>query len=308
MLPYSTKQKAYSALVITSIVWGTTWVAMKFGLKQLPALQLASIRQFIAGGLFVGFFMVFKHYKLPTLQEFKKIFFLCVLTFTLANAVSTWSLKYISSGLGALIGTLYPLSVAVIEYAFFGNKNINKLTIFGIVLGFCGIAYVFYDSAFHVAHGSGFLFGILLAFIAMFAWSFSTILVAKKYLSINPYYGMGWQMVISSVLVFIASLFTQKNIPLSSISLESWGVIFYLIIMGSIVAVVAFVYSMKYLNPAVAALYAYVNPFIAMFIGSYLLNEKVTLKIILGSVITLIGVYLVNLSMKEKAVLDSETL
>ena len=78
--------------------------------------------------------------------------------------------------------------------------------------------------------------------------------------------------------------------------------------MGSIVAVVAFVYSMKYLNPAVAALYAYVNPFVAMFIGSYLLNEKVTLKIVLGSIITLIGVYLVNLSMKEKAVLDSETL
>jgi drug/metabolite transporter (DMT)-like permease len=308
MLQFTTKQKAYGALVVTSIVWGTTWVAMKYGLKQLPALQLASIRQFIAGAIFVSFFLFFKKYPLPSLKEFKKILILCILTFTLANAVSTWSLKYISSGLGALIGTLYPLSVAVIEYAFFGNKNINKLTIFGILLGFSGIAYVFYDSAFHSPHGSGFLFGIFLAFVAMFAWSFSTILVAKKYLSINPYYGMGWQMVLSSFLVFVASLFTQKNIPIADISVESWVVIFYLIIMGSIIAVIAFVFSMKHLNPAVAALYAYVNPFVAMFIGSYLLNEKVTLKIIIGSIITLVGVFLVNKSMKEKAVLDSETL
>lgn len=304
----SVKNKAYSALVVTSIVWGTTWVAMKYGLKQLPALQLAAIRQFIAGSLFVSFFIVFKKYKLPSIQEFKKILFLCILTFTLANAVSTWSLKYISSGLGALIGTLYPLSVAIIEYFFYNNKNINKLTIFGILLGFFGIAFVFYDSAFHTPHGSGFLFGIFLAFVAMFAWSFSTILVAKKYLSINPYYGMGWQMLLSSFLVFIASIFTQKNIPISDITFESWSVIFYLIIMGSIIAVVAFIYSMKHLNPAIASLYAYVNPFVAMFIGSYLLNEKVTIKIIVGSIITLVGVFLVNKSMKQKAVLDSETL
>lgn len=308
MFNLSIKQKAYIGLIITSIVWGTTWVAMKLGLKQLPALELAAIRQFIAGSLFLGFFIGFKKFAIPSLAEFKKIFLLGFITFALANAVSTWSLKYISSGLGALIGTLYPLCVANIEYAFFGNKDIKKLTIFGILLGFGGIAFVFYDSAFHEPHGNNFLFGILLAFIAMFAWSLSTILVAKKYLKINPYYGMGWQMMLSSMVVFVCSLFSKQNIPLQDISLQSWGVIFYLIVMGSVVAVVAFVYTMKHLNPAVASLYAYINPIIAMLIGSFVLNEKVTLKIIIGSIITLIGVYIVNKSMKQKAVLDSETL
>ena len=90
----NSKQKAYIALAATSIIWGTTWVAMKFGLKGLPPLELASIRQFIAGNIFIIFFL-FKKEPIPTLKQFKKLIFLAILTFVLANAVSTWSLKYI---------------------------------------------------------------------------------------------------------------------------------------------------------------------------------------------------------------------
>jgi len=306
-MPITSKHKAYLALTATSIIWGTTWVAMKFGIKGIPAFELASIRQFIAASIFIGFFLIKKEV-LPTADQFKKLFLLGILTFVMANAVSTYSLKYISSGLGALIGALYPLSVVIIEYFFFKNKAINGLTIIGILLGISGIAFVFHDNAFGV-HPAGYLLGVSLAIIAMLCWSFSSILIAKKYIAMNPYFAMGWQMFFSSIIVGIISLSTEKIISLSSISIESWLAVAYLIFAGSIIAIIAFVYSLKHLNPSIAVLYAYINPIVAMITGSILLNEKITLTIVTGSVITLVGVFLVNHRIKKiKSSLDiSET-
>jgi drug/metabolite transporter (DMT)-like permease len=296
-MAFTPKHKAYIALAATSIIWGTTWVAMKIGLKEMPPLELASLRQFIAGGIFITFFL-FKKESLPTFQQFKKLFFLGILTFVMANALSTWSMKYLTSGLGALIGALYPLSVVMIEYFFLKDKSINVITVAGILLGIGGIAFVFYDTAFGV-HPSGYLFGIALALIAMLSWSVSSILIARKYIKMNAYFAMGWQMFFSAIIVAVLSFSTEKVISLTTVSLHTWLVIAYLIFAGSMIAIVAFVYSMKHLNPAIAVLYAYINPIVAMVTGTILLNEKITTTILVGSLITLLGVYLVNYSMRK---------
>lgn len=301
---------AYAALATTSIVWGTTWVAMKFGLKGIPALELATIRQFIGGCIFLIFFLL-KKTPLPTLAQFKQLALVCVFTFVLANGVSTWALQYISSGLASLIGALYPLCVVLIEFIFYKQTGITKKSVFGIFLGIVGIGFVFYENAFS-AHESGYWFGIFLAIVAMLSWSFATILIAKQSIKINAYYGMGWQMLFSSFILFFGSLAMGNNIQLSSISVQSWLIIGYLILAGSIVAVVAFIYSMRHLPASVASLYAYINPIIAVITGSILLHEPISLSIITGTIITLIGVYLVNrftkknTDKKEEEIPDTE--
>ncbi len=295
----NSKQKAYIALAATSIIWGTTWVAMKYGVQQMPALELASIRQFIAGSSFLIFFLLKKE-KLPTAKQFKQLFILSIFMFVFANGLSTWSLAFIPSGLGALIGALYPLSVVVMEYFFYNNKNINRLTVIGILLGIIGIGFVFYENAFHT-HPKGYFFGLCLAVIAMLSWSYSTIMIAKEKVKINPYFGMGWQMLFGSAMMLILSLAVGKNIPIYKIPVQAWLAIGYLIIAGSVIAIVAFIYSMKHLPPSIASLYAYINPIVAILIGTIWLQEKLTFNIIAGSLITLAGVYLVNKSFKKKA-------
>ena len=294
----NSKDKAYIALAATSIIWGTTWVAMKFGVTKMPPLQLATVRQLIGGSIFVIFFLIKKE-PLPTKKQFFQIFILSLFTFVFANGFSTWSLKYIPSGLGALIGALYPLCVVLIEYFFYKNKNINSLTVIGILLGIIGIGFVFYENAFYT-HPEGYLFGLLLAIIAMLSWSYSTIMISKGKLKVNPYFGMGWQMLFGSVVMFLLSLAVGNNIPWADVPAASWATIAYLVGAGSIVAIVAFIYSMKHLPPAIASLYAYINPIIAILIGTVLLDEKITVNLIVGTIITLIGVYLVNRAMKKK--------
>jgi len=292
-----TKHKAYLALGWTSIVWGSTWVISKITIRYVPGLELAYIRQFIAGSLFVSFFL-FKGEKLPTAAQFKWIVGMSFLMFVFANALSTWSVTFIPSGLAALIAALYPLCVVLLEWMFFKRKAESWLTYIGLILGVGGIAIVFYENAFH-EQPDGYVFGIALAIFSMVAWSLGTIFVARNKFNINPYYGMGWQMLCSSFFIFILAKATDNNIPISTIPIEAWGGITYLIIMGSIMAFIAFIYSMKHLSPSIASLYAYINPIVAILIGSIVLNEALTGHIIIGSLVTLCGVYLVNYSLRR---------
>lgn len=301
------KAKGYIALAITCVVWGTTWVASKVGVSEIPALQMASIRQLLGGLCFVIFFMGYKKLPLPTLKQFRWILVMSVLMFVFANGLSTWSLKYIPTGLSALIGALYPLSVVIIERLFFKTKNMNVLTFIGLFLGLTGVGIVFYESAFNNL-SKDFLIGIGLSVFAMLCWSIGTIFLSRNKASINPYYGTGWQMLVSAVILFIMANLTQPTVALASISLRGWLAVLYLVLFGSIVAFIAFIYSMKVLPAAISSLFAYINPLVAMIVAAFVLDERLTINILWGASVTLIGVYLVNLSIKRntKVIVESE--
>lgn len=291
--------KGYVALAITSVVWGTTWVASKMATKMIHPLQVAWMRQLLAGLCFVLFFLLIKKQALPTRRQFGWLFIMSILMFVFANGLSTWGVKYISSGFGALIGALYPLSVVMLQRFFFNQKTLTPLMLAGLVLGILGIALVFYENAFHSPQGH-ILPGIILSFIAMLSWSLGSIFLSRNKENINPYYGTGWQMLISAVLLFIWTAISGYNTLPAQISAEGWVLVGYLFLFGSIIAYVAFLYSLKTLPVSVASLYAYMNPIVAIIIGAVLLNEKTTLPIITGSLVTLAGVFMVNYATRRQ--------
>ena len=302
------KAGGYLALCITSLVWGTTWVASKIGVAEIPALQMAYIRQFIGGMCFVVFFMLYKKLGWPTRKEFLWLLIMALLMFVFANGLSTWSLKFIPTGLSALVGALYPLSVVIIEMVFYKSRNMTILTFIGLLLGITGIGIVFYENAFQ-HHPDGFIFGVVLSVIAMLSWSVGTIIIVRNKTKLNPYYATGWQMLISSFILFIVAETTQPTIAFKNISATVWGVITYLVLAGSLLAFIAFIYSMKKLPPAVSSLYAYINPLVAMVTAAIVLHEKLTMYILWGAIVTLIGVFLVNYSIKrsnEKVIAEPE--
>ena len=302
------KGGGYLALCITSVVWGTTWVASKIGVAQMPALQMAYIRQFFGGMIFVVFFMLYKKLSFPTRQQFGWLIIMGLLMFVMANGLSTWSLNYIPTGLSSLIGALYPLCVVIIEMVFFKSRNMTVLTFTGLLLGITGIGIVFYENAFH-DHPEGFLFGVSMSVIAMLSWSAGTIIIARNKIRINPYYATGWQMLIGALGLFIVAETTQPTIALQSIPSTAWWAITYLVLAGSILSFVAFIYSMKKLPPAISSLYAYINPLVAMVTAAIVLHEKLTMNILWGAIVTLAGVFLVNYSIKrsrEKIIAEPE--
>lgn len=292
------QQKAYFSLALTSVLWGTTWVASKVAVQHAPGLQVAGMRQLIAGSILVSWFLLKKE-PLPRLTQFRWLLLMAILMFVCSNGLATISLKYISSGLSSLIAAMYPLCVVIMEMIFFGNKKITAFTFAGLLLGIGGIAVVLYSHAFH-PQPAGYGLGILTSVISMLGWSVATLLIARNKVEMNPYHATGWQMLLGAVMLLSLSFITGNHIPLSEIKLPTWLAIAYLVSAGSVIAFAAFIYSMKNLEPAIASLYAYLNPIIAILVGAFLVNEHLTLPIIIGSLITLAGVFIVNRSLHRE--------
>lgn len=267
-------------------------------MQKAPGLQIAAIRQLIAGTLLVSFFLL-RGQKIPSRKQFAWLLLMSLLMFVSSNGLATISVKYIPSGLSALIAALYPLCVVIIEMVFFKNNKITLFTILGLLLGIGGIAIVFYDNAFH-AHPNGYGLGILTSVISMITWSIATVFIARKKMDMNPYNATGWEMLIGSIILISFIWISGDHIPLSNIQPEAWAAIAYLVTAGSVIAFAAFIYTMKHLPPAIAALYAYLNPIVAIIVGSIIVGEKLTLVILVGSLITLVGVYIVNQSLKKQ--------
>jgi drug/metabolite transporter (DMT)-like permease len=296
----SNQKKAYLALTVTSIVWGTTWVASKMGVAHMPAFELASIRQFLGGGIYILFFLLIKKEKLPTAKQFRWLIPMAFLMFVSSNGIATYGLQFITSGLAALIAALYPLSVVLIERFYYKAIKITPQTLLGLFLGLLGIGFIFYKDSLQV-HGGNYALGVGLSLFAMLTWSIGSIIISRTKIEINQYYSIGWQMFISAIVMGLFTYLSGNYIAITEIPAISWGVIIYMVIGGSIFAFVSFIYSMKNLHPAIASLYAYINPIVAIWVGSLLIKgEQITWNSILGTICTLTGVYLVNRSLKKQ--------
>ncbi len=283
------------ALCWVSFFWGTTWLASKEGVKYMPAIQLVAIRQFLGATLYLSYFL-FKKTTWPKGKQWKTIFILSILNFVLSNGLSTWGVKYISSGLGAIIGALVPLWVVIIS--LFRGEKLAKLAIVGLVVGFAGVCVIFYE------HLSDFLifdfrFGIIISIISTLTWAFATLYTKKKAASFNPYFSLGIQMFISSILLFAYLGATGSAVSLSSIPMISWISIGYLVLFGSVLTFIAFIYALQHLPAEINSIYAYVNPIIAVLLGAYIFGEPLTFSIAVGGIITLLGLYLVNQSIRN---------
>lgn len=283
------------ALIWISFFWGTTWLASKEGVKYMPALQLAAIRQFLGAACYLSYF-IFKKTPWPKGKQWKTILILSVLNFVLSNGLSTWGVKYISSGLGAIIGAIFPLWIVIIR--FFNGDRLSKLALIGLLTCFGGVCIVFSDYLSDFIKPD-FQFGILLSVIATITWAFGSLYTKKKAASFNPYFSLGLQMLISSILLFAYTGATGTSVAITQIPSQAWWAIGYLVVFGSITTFVAFIYALQHLPTEISSIYAYINPIVAVILGSFIFNEPLTITLSLGVLVVLLGIYLVNLAIKK---------
>ena len=283
------------ALCWVSFFWGTTWIASKVAVECMPAFQMAGIRQGIGGILYVGYFL-FKKTPWPKGKQWKTILILTVLNFVCSNGLSTWGVKYISSGLGAIIGAIFPIWIVL--FMLFKGEKINRLSILGFLVSFGGICFIFYD---HLADfiNPDFQFGIFLSLLATVTWAFGSLYTKKKAASFNPYFSLGLQMLLSSFFILVVTELTDAGVSVTEIPAQSWWAMAYLVIIGSVLTFIAFIYALQKLPPEISSIYAYINPIVAVIFGTLFFGEALTVFIIIGGFITLIGLYLVNYSIRK---------
>jgi drug/metabolite transporter (DMT)-like permease len=292
----TSRQKGLLALAWVCFFWGTTWIASKVGVTNMPAIQLCAIRQLLGGSVYLLYFIITKH-PWPKGKQWGVILVLSFLNFMLSNGLSTWGVQYISSGLGAIIGAIFPLWIVIIT--LFGGGRLPQKALLGMVMGFGGVCIIFYDHLKDFLNAD-FSFGIVLSVIATISWAFGTIYTKKHAANFNPYFSLGLQMLISSIALYTVSYSTGNTVSIAAIPANAWWAILYLVVIGSVLTFIAFIYSLQRLPTSLASLYAYTNPIVAVLLGVIIFNEKLNIYVAVGGAVTIAGVYLVNDSFKRK--------
>jgi drug/metabolite transporter (DMT)-like permease len=297
----ASNKKAYLALFVICIVWGVSWVGTKEAVRDMPPIQMVGIRQIIAGLAYVLFFL-FRGDAIPKGKDWYPVLLLSALNFMISNGLATIGVKFTTAGVSAILGAIFPLWLVII-LTFSGKNRIPWKAWLGILLGFGGVCIVFYD---HIAElfDPTFRVGILLGLLAALAWAYGTIYTKHFADDFNPYQSIGWQMLISGVVLNVIVTISGDVIPVTEINAYTWGAIAFLVIVSSIIAFLAYLYALQKLPTGIVSIYAYINPIVAVITGSLFIDERVTLIMVLGALTTLTGVYIVNKALKNAPVKD----
>ncbi len=295
-----TKEKnfrAYIAWLSICTIWGTTYLAIRVGVKDLPPILFAGLRWIIAGPI-LYLFLRWRGYELPKKSDLIHLAIVAITLLGIGNGLVAFGEKFVPSGLTALLITTVPFWIVGIETFLPHGKKINIKVAGGLVLGLAGVALILGDDLKGLLN-SNYLIGVISLMIAVVGWSAGSVYSKYKKVTVHPLMGAAVEMIIAGVvLTIIASVLGEfSQLKFTSESLTAF---IYLIIFGSLIGYSSYIYSIAHLPVSFVSTYAYINPVIALFLGWLILGEEISFRILIATAIILAGVMLVKRGNESK--------
>lgn len=273
--------------------WGTTFLAIRIGVETIPPFLLAGIRNLISGAIIFCYLFYQKKLESVNPRQFLQAFILSILMIVLANGLTTYSEKYITSGLASLISTLSPFCVLVLNLVL-GYEKLSVKTVIGILLGMVGI-FLIYQSSLTDLLIPEYRQGIFAILLAILAWAIGTIIMKRgSENSLTMLMNVCIQMLIAGVVLTSFQYCITPDISTENWSTQSIFAMIYLAIFGSVVGYVAFSYLISKMPSTKVTVLSYVNVVVALFLGWLILDEIITGRIIIAAVLIISGVVVVN--------------
>lgn len=281
------------AVLTVAIVWGTTFLGIKIGVETIPPWFVAGIRQFLAALMLMVFLLFRKELKWIGRKNFIVQITLSSLMLIMANGLTTVAEAHVSSSLASLVSSMSPIMV-LIGSLMFGLEKFSYRSLAGILLGFSGVVFIFWNGISDLANPN-YLSGIFLLFLAICGWAGGTIYTKKiQYRNENLFLNLFYQFAFAGIVQLVFAFIFSENSDFSTWSARSILATLYLALFGSVAAYFAFNYALKRLLPTQVSMLSYVNTVIAIFLGWLVLNEEITLKFILAAVLIISGVFMMN--------------
>ena len=283
---------AYAALAAVCLIWGTTYLALRIAVLHFPPFLFTAIRQTTAGLVLLAFMFSVGKAAWPSREHFIRQAIGGFFMLTLGNGLVAYAEMEIPSGVAAIICSLMPVMVILINLLSSKEEKPNVPIIIGVILGLVGIVMIFGE---HVAEFSNthYIIGIVLTFGAVVAWAGGSIWIKKKNGESNPFVNAGIQMLFGGIWCFPLS-FMFDDLSNVTWTAEAMWSLAYLIIFGSLIAYGSYSYALKKLPMTIVSMYAYINPLVAVLLGWIVLNEKLNAQIIIAFLLTVAGIYIVN--------------
>ncbi len=291
------KIKIWIALLLVYIVWGATYLGIRFAVETIPPFLMAGTRFLLAGAVLV----LWRHFAGDPAPSRKQCFNAVVVGLLLlfgGNGLLSLAETNVSSGLAALLIASAPLWMTTIEAVLPGGTRPNWLGILGLVIGFGGIILLVAPSLFGTGRAGSHPWGIMTLLAGALFWSLGSIYSRHAELPPSSLLSTGVEMLAGGVGLYLAGTLTGEwhQLVLARVTERSWLGLIYLILFGSMVGFTAYAWLLRNAPVALVATYAYVNPLVAILLGSLFARELLTGRILLAASVIVGSVVLINIS------------
>ena len=289
-LPAAGSFKVRMALAFFAIyfLWGTTFLAIRIAVEELPPLFAAGARFLTAGVLLLGF-MLIKGETRPSVRQWRNLLVMSLLMFVAEYGPLFWAEKYVPSGIVSVLAATIPIITLVLEMLVLRQQKWRFSLAAATVLGFGGVGVL-------LLPGGEQHFGLIpcLAILAgCTTWSLGTVLSRSMDLpKARPLTAGATMMLGGGMLLLLSAGFGEMH-PMPHVSLRAALALLYLIVFGSLLAFTAFVWLLGHMPATRVASHAYVNPIVAVALGYFVAGEPVTLRTLAGTVLVLISVFMI---------------
>lgn len=288
----NSKNLALLSYITVCIVWGSTYLAIRIGVNDMPFMLFAGVR-FTAAGLLIILYSRLKGWAFPaTRRDIGTVALAGLLMLFFANYLICWAEQWLDSGLTALLLATAPLFMAALEFFLPQSNRPGWQGWCGLAVGFGGVALLINPGP-HLADNERMLPAMLAILLAALFWAAGTVFTQRRTVEGHMMPAVGLQM-LTAGLSFLLTAALTGNISLTGATVRGFAALAYLILFGSILAYSAYIYMLKAYPAARAGTYAYVNPIVAVMLGALILREEITSRTILASMVILGGVVLVQ--------------
>lgn len=277
------------------IVWGSTYLAIRYAVETIPPLYTAAFRHLIAGSFLLGW-CFYKKLR-PTREQLKASVIIGALFFLGGHGALHWAEQRISSGLASLLIATEPIFVFVLVAAAEKRWRMNWRLAAGIILGLAGVALLFGRNS--LISGPGMAIAAVVTLIGALSWAVGIVYSRKSHLSGHPLLLSALSLLSGSVLLLLAgtAVGEARGFHFAAVSQRSWLALAYLIVFGSVIAFTAYNWLMERYSPTLVATHTYVNPIVAVLLGWLLAGEAVNLNVALAGAMVIAAVVLVDRGM-----------
>jgi drug/metabolite transporter (DMT)-like permease len=298
--------KVLLAFAIIYFVWGSTFLAIRVGVREVPPFLLAGMRFLVAGIVLYGW-MRARGTPSPTAREWSAATFLAILIFVFDYGLLFWAERRVPSGIAAVMMATIPVFMAIAEIVFLRTQRLTLRLGLALLVGLAGVA-VLVGHTMSLGEAPVDTAGACALIVASVSWSVAASLTRKLPLPAAKAMSSGAQMLAGGVLLTLtaALLGEFRGFHVRAVSLGAWLALVYLIVAGSIVAFTAYVWLIHHESPTKVGTYAYVNPVVAVLVGYFLGGEAIGPRTIVGTVLVLVGVVVITTTPKAKVELATE--
>lgn len=278
------------------ILWGSTYLGIRFAIETLPPFLMAGTRFTLAGTILLSWSLLKGQRFVLSASQWQKALVVGALLLLCGNGGVTWAEKYVATSLAALLVSTEPLWVVILNWIV-THRRPNSKVLLGVLIGLAGVTLLVSDGL-SVAKGNSLLslVGAGVVILAGFAWAAGSVYSNRRPIEASTSMAAGMQMVSGGVLLLVLALVTGDvfRLNLANASWTSIGAFFYLLVCGSLIGFTAYSWLLNNVTPAMATTYAYVNPVVAVFLGWLIAGEPLTRRMLLAAAVIISSVILIT--------------